>query len=60
VWLIFSYFGLLSIVGGLGQLFSGDVFSKIASNPRLAPLLAQPDMVQKIKECQANPRMVNV
>ncbi|KAJ3405438.1 Hsp90 cochaperone [Chytridiales sp. JEL 0842] len=47
-------------MGGLGNIFKGDVWSKIARNPKLAPLLAQPDLVQKIKDCQANPRMINM
>ncbi|KAI9341752.1 activator of Hsp70 and Hsp90 chaperone [Obelidium mucronatum] len=44
---------------GLGKLFGGDVFAKIAQNPKLSPLLAQPDYVQKIAEIQKNPSNIN-
>ncbi|KAJ3123090.1 Hsp90 cochaperone, partial [Physocladia obscura] len=45
---------------GLGKLFGGDVFSKIAGNPKLSPLLSQPDYVQKIAEIQKNPKNINL
>ncbi|KAJ3327099.1 Hsp90 cochaperone [Blyttiomyces sp. JEL0837] len=44
----------------LGKLFGPDVFTKIATNPKLAPMLAQPDFVQKVRECQANPKNINM
>ncbi|KAJ3353854.1 Hsp90 cochaperone [Entophlyctis luteolus] len=46
---------LISFIG-LAKLFGGDVFSKIASNPKLSPYLAQPDFVQKIADIQRNPK----
>ncbi|KAI8853574.1 chaperone [Chytridium lagenaria] len=46
--------------GGFGKLFAGDVFSKIASNPKLASYLAQPDFVQKVRDCQANPKAIEM
>ncbi|ORY43280.1 TPR-like protein [Rhizoclosmatium globosum] len=45
---------------GLGKLFGGDVFAKIAQNPKLSALLAQPDYVQKIAEIQKNPSNINM
>ncbi|KAJ3003097.1 UNVERIFIED_CONTAM: hypothetical protein HDU68_005883, partial [Siphonaria sp. JEL0065] len=45
--------------GGLGKIFGGDVFAKIAGNPKLSPLLAQADYVQKIAEIQKNPNNIN-
>ncbi|KAJ3237723.1 Hsp90 cochaperone [Chytriomyces hyalinus] len=44
---------------GLGKMFGGDVFAKIAANPKLSPFLAQPDYVQKIAEIQKNPSTIN-
>ncbi|KAJ3102602.1 Hsp90 cochaperone [Phlyctochytrium planicorne] len=46
--------------GGFSKLFGGDVFGKIASNPKLAPLLAQPDFIQKVRDCQANPKNIEM
>lgn len=42
-----------------GKLFSGDVFAKIAGNPKLAPYLAQPDFMQKVAAIQQNPKMLS-
>ena len=39
----------------LAQMFAGDIWSKLGSNPATMPFLAQPDYVQKIKDLQANP-----
>lgn len=44
---------------GIGQFFGPDVFTKMAANPKLAPLLAQADLVEKIKAIQANPNALN-
>jgi stress-induced-phosphoprotein 1 len=44
---------------GIGQFFGPDVFTKMAANPKLAPLLAQPDLVEKIRAIQANPNALN-
>ncbi|KAG0040193.1 Hsp90 cochaperone [Podila clonocystis] len=44
---------------GIGQFFGPDVFTKMAANPKLAPLLAQADLVEKIKSIQANPNALN-
>ncbi|KAJ3040339.1 Hsp90 cochaperone [Rhizophlyctis rosea] len=46
-------------MGGLGNLFSGDVISKIASNPKIAHFLSQPDIVAKVQQLQRNPRAIN-
>ncbi|KAJ3211112.1 hypothetical protein HDU67_004769 [Dinochytrium kinnereticum] len=43
------------LAGGFGKLFAGDVFSKIANNPKISHLLTQPDFIQKVRDCQANP-----
>ncbi|KAG0293414.1 Hsp90 cochaperone [Linnemannia gamsii] len=44
---------------GIGQFFGPDVFTKMAANPKLAPLLAQPDLVEKVRSIQANPNALN-
>ncbi|KAF9324195.1 Hsp90 cochaperone [Podila minutissima] len=44
---------------GIGQFFGPDVFTKMADNPKLAPLLAQADLVEKVKSIQANPNALN-
>ncbi|KAF9908689.1 Hsp90 cochaperone [Linnemannia zychae] len=44
---------------GIGQFFGPDVFTKMASNPKLSPLLAQPDLVEKVRAIQANPNALN-
>ncbi|KAF8938358.1 heat shock protein sti1 [Dissophora ornata] len=44
---------------GIGQFFGPDVFTKMAANPKLAPLLAQPDLVEKVRAIQANPNALN-
>ncbi|KAG0326821.1 Hsp90 cochaperone [Podila humilis] len=44
---------------GIGQFFGPDVFAKMAANPKLSPLLAQADLVEKIKAIQANPNALN-
>ncbi|KAG0243905.1 putative stress-induced protein STI1 [Mortierella sp. GBAus27b] len=45
---------------GFGQFFGPDVFAKIAANPKLAPFLAQPDVMEKIRTIQANPSAMNL
>ncbi|KAI8812832.1 hypothetical protein BJ742DRAFT_791957 [Cladochytrium replicatum] len=47
-------------LGGIGKMFGPDVFAKMATNPQLSPFLSQPDVMQKVKEIQANPRNVNM
>ncbi|KAG0367244.1 chaperone activator Sti1 [Gamsiella multidivaricata] len=44
---------------GIGQFFGPDVLTKMAANPKLAPLLAQPDLVEKVRAIQANPNALN-
>ncbi|KAG0045576.1 Hsp90 cochaperone, partial [Linnemannia elongata] len=44
---------------GIGQFFGPDVFTKMAANPKLSPLLAQPDLVEKVRAIQANPNALN-
>jgi stress-induced-phosphoprotein 1 len=40
-------------------MFDAGIWGKMAANPKLAPLLAQPDLVQKIQAIQANPKSIN-
>jgi len=40
---------------GLSGLFGGDLMAKVASNPKLAPLLAQTDFVEKLQKLQNDP-----
>jgi stress-induced-phosphoprotein 1 len=42
--------------GGIANLFGNDVYAKMAANPRLAPFLAQPDIMAKIEECRKDPK----
>ncbi|KAF8957084.1 Hsp90 cochaperone [Entomortierella lignicola] len=44
---------------GIGQFFGPDVFTKMAADPKLSPLLAQPDLVEKVRAIQANPKALN-
>jgi len=44
---------------GIGQFFGPDVFTKMAANPKLAPLLSQPDLMEKVRAIQANPKALN-
>ncbi len=37
---------------GLMNVFNDDMWGKIASNPKLAPYLADPVIVNNLKECQ--------
>ncbi|KAJ3052160.1 hypothetical protein HK097_006806 [Rhizophlyctis rosea] len=48
-----------SDVGGLGNLFSGDVISKIANNPKISHFLQQPDIIMKVQQLQKNPKAIN-
>jgi stress-induced-phosphoprotein 1 len=41
----------------LAQMFNPSIFAKIQTNPRLAPLLQQPDYVQMLNSVIANPQM---
>jgi len=41
------------------KVFSGDVWGKIASNPKLSPYLSQPDYAEKIKALVANPSLAS-
>ncbi|KAF9164396.1 Hsp90 cochaperone [Actinomortierella ambigua] len=44
---------------GIGQFFGPDTISRMASNPKLAPFLSQPDVMEKIRAIQANPNALN-
>ncbi|KAG0020891.1 Hsp90 cochaperone [Entomortierella chlamydospora] len=44
---------------GIGQFFGPDVFTKMAANPKLAPMLAQADLVEKVRAIQSNPKALN-
>ncbi|KAJ1550068.1 hypothetical protein HK096_008898, partial [Nowakowskiella sp. JEL0078] len=44
---------------GFGKLFGPDVWTKIATNPKLSPFLAQPDFVQKVKDLQGNSNLLS-
>jgi stress-induced-phosphoprotein 1 len=43
-------------LNGLGNIFGPDVFTKMASNPRLSPFLAQPDICAMLSDCQKDPK----
>ncbi|KAG0270703.1 Hsp90 cochaperone [Actinomortierella ambigua] len=44
---------------GIGQFFGPDTIPRMASNPKLAPFLSQPDVMEKIRAIQANPNALN-
>lgn len=46
--------------GGIGKLFSGDVWTKIAANPKTAHLLADRDFTEKVRQIQQNPSAINL
>ncbi|KAJ3256956.1 Hsp90 cochaperone [Boothiomyces macroporosus] len=46
-------------LGGIGNIFSADMWQKMATNPRLSPYLAQPDIVAKLQECQKDPKAMS-
>ena len=39
----------------MANLFGGDMFAKIAGNPKLRQYLSNPDVMRKLTECQQNP-----
>ncbi|TPX57936.1 hypothetical protein SpCBS45565_g06587 [Spizellomyces sp. 'palustris'] len=43
-----------------GNIFGPEGLAKIASNPKVAPLLAQPDIQAKIQDIQKNPQNMNL
>ncbi|KAF9438615.1 Hsp90 cochaperone [Entomortierella beljakovae] len=45
---------------GIGQFFGPDVIQKMAANPKLAPMLHQPDLMEKVKAIQADPKALNL
>jgi stress-induced-phosphoprotein 1 len=45
--------------GGIGKLFAGDIWTRMATNPKLSHLLAERDFVDKVKQIQANPSLLN-
>lgn len=40
--------------------FGPDMFAKIATNPRLSPMLSDPEFVQKLQDIQRDPANINV
>lgn len=40
-------------------MFGADMWTKMATNPKLSPFLAQPDVVAKLQQIQANPNLIN-
>ncbi|KAH6575146.1 hypothetical protein BASA60_005167 [Batrachochytrium salamandrivorans] len=44
----------------MAKIFGPGMWEKITANPRLSPFLAQPDLVEKLRQIQANPEMMNV
>ncbi|KAF9973460.1 Hsp90 cochaperone [Actinomortierella ambigua] len=44
---------------GIGQFFGPDTISRMAANPKLAPFLSQPDVMEKVRAIQANPNALN-
>lgn len=43
-------------LGGIGNVFGPDMWAKLAANPKVSHLLAQPDLVQKLQDIQKNPK----
>lgn len=43
---------------GMGQIFTGDVITKIKNNPKIASYLDDPVFVNEIKDIQLNPQNV--
>ena len=39
----------------MANMFGADMWQKLASNPKLSPFLAQPDVVSMLQECQKDP-----
>jgi stress-induced-phosphoprotein 1 len=46
-------------MAAFNNLFGPNMWGSIAANPQLAPFLAQPDYVQKLKEIQQDPGKIN-
>ena len=57
--------GLSDVQSSLGaknpmaDLFGGDMFAKIAGNPKLSHYLSNPDVMRKLTECQNNPNKMS-
>jgi stress-induced-phosphoprotein 1 len=45
-------------LGGIGNVFGPDMWSKLATNPKLSKYLANPDTINKLQEIQKNPKSV--
>lgn len=45
-----------SPLSSLGNMFGPDMWTKLASNPKLSPYLSQPDVVAMLQECQKDPK----
>lgn len=43
-------------MGGMANLFSGDLVGKLAANPKFAPMLADPSFLARLKILQSNPQ----
>ena len=43
-------------LSGLGSIFGPDMWTKMASNPKLSPFLADPTIVEKLQQIQKNPK----
>lgn len=43
-------------VSGLGNIFGPDMYAKMATNPKLSPFLAQPDVMSMLQDCQGDPK----
>ena len=43
----------------IAKLFGPDIWTNMATNPKLKPYLDQPEIIQKIQAIQANPGSVN-
>jgi stress-induced-phosphoprotein 1 len=44
---------------GFDKLFSGDFLGKLASSPKTSKFMSQPDFIQKMRDLQANPSLLN-
>jgi stress-induced-phosphoprotein 1 len=43
----------------MASMFGPDMWQKLASNPKLSPYLAQPDVVAMLQECQKDPKSMS-
>eukprot|EP00002_Diphylleia_rotans_P014396 TRINITY_DN2805_c0_g1_i1.p1 TRINITY_DN2805_c0_g1~~TRINITY_DN2805_c0_g1_i1.p1 ORF type:complete len:569 (+),score=168.32 TRINITY_DN2805_c0_g1_i1:83-1789(+) len=49
-----------SMENPFGKLFGPEMWGKLATNPKTAALLQQPDFLEKLRALQANPQLMNM